>query len=162
MRATGSGSTVEFPSNRLRVFATNKNLRPELLSAPVDQFLVQPVQTSALGFDLLKVPFHLFPPFSLMKARISVSRPEGGPRTSPFIDADFESLEGRAYLRLEVRLLRSGQHVGGRNIQVEKNLAERGPVPRLAVPADLREEREVCSTPMPVKINTPPPPTPTH
>lgn len=60
----------EFPLNHeFYRFKKNKikNLRPELLSASVDQFLIEPVQTSTLGFDLLKVPFHLFSPFSLMR-----------------------------------------------------------------------------------------------
>lgn len=83
----------------------NKNLRPELLSAPVDQFLVEPVQTSTLRFDLLKVPFHLFPPFSLMKARISVSQlcaTRRGPHMSPCIYATVSTKCVRLYTgRLE-------------------------------------------------------------
>lgn len=66
----------EFPLNHAFYRSKKKkNLRPELLSASVDQFLIEPVQTSTLRFDLLKVPFHLFSPFSLMReSSISVNQ----------------------------------------------------------------------------------------
>lgn len=41
--------------------------KPELLSASVDQLLIESVETSAIRFNLLKVLLHLFPPFSLMR-----------------------------------------------------------------------------------------------
>lgn len=49
----------------MNIHETNK---PELLPAAVNQFLVEPMKTSALGFNLLKVLFHLLSPFSLMRA----------------------------------------------------------------------------------------------
>lgn len=48
----------------------SKESKPELLSASVDQFLIESVDTSTLGFNLLEVLFHLLPPFSLMRAQI--------------------------------------------------------------------------------------------
>lgn len=42
---------------------------PQLLASPVDEFLVQPVQTRPLGLDLLKVLLHLLAPFRLCRGR---------------------------------------------------------------------------------------------
>lgn len=39
-----------------------------------------------------------------------------------------------AYLRLEVRLLRGGQHISRCYVQMEEDLTERGPISRLAIP----------------------------
>lgn len=61
----GANNWTDFAFTLDQIHEANK---PELLSAPVDQFLVKSVETSALGFNLLKVLFHLLSPFSLMRA----------------------------------------------------------------------------------------------
>lgn len=53
---------------------TLRLFEPELLSASLDQLLVQPVKTRALGFDLLKVVPHFVPPFHLERCVITAIR----------------------------------------------------------------------------------------
>lgn len=67
----------------------------------------------------------------------------------PYSDGD----SWRRYLRLEVRLLCSGQYISWRYIKMKKDLAERGPISGLTVPANPRWERQLCTFAMHCKIN---------